>query len=269
MAIPVFQVDAFIDVYAASQAFTGNPAAVCLLEREREEKWMQAFASEMNLSETVFVVKQGAGYDLRWFTPKVEVDLCGHATLASAYALWSSGAAPKKTIRFMSKSGPLLATPDGEWINLDFPSEAPIEAPQSIDWQAMFGPSARQAGRKKNRMDFLLEFESEDEVRTLSPDFAKLANVDCRGVIVTARAKNKPYDFVSRFFAPKAGVNEDPVTGSAHCCLAPYWAAKLGKTSLIGYQASARGGVVRVNLQNDRVILGGKAMAVFEGVTKM
>ncbi|MGH9803688.1 MAG: PhzF family phenazine biosynthesis protein [Candidatus Acidiferrales bacterium] len=259
MAIPLFHVDAFID-----QPFAGNPAAVCLLPEARDDEWMQNVAAEMNLSETAFLVREGDGYRLRWFAPTVEVELCGHATLASAHVLWESGALkPSEPARFQTLSGALTAERRGEWIELDFPAtpEQPAAAPASLE--AALGAKAIYVG--KTRFDYLVEVESEMTIRGLRPDMARLAKIPVRGVMVTSRASTPGRDFVSRFFAPQSGVAEDPVTGSAHCALGPYWAKKLGKTEFVAFQASPRGGLVRVRLEGDRVRLGGKAVTVLRG----
>jgi PhzF family phenazine biosynthesis protein len=260
MSTPLFQVDAFTD-----RPFAGNPAAVCLLPGPRDAAWLQSVAAEMNLSETAFLHLGGEGFRLRWFTPTVEVDLCGHATLASAHVLWETGLlAPDEGARFFTRSGLLTAERREEWIELDFPAEpaAAAEAPPGL--VEALGVTPRCVGR--NRMDYLVEAESEAVVRSLEPDLALLRTVSARGVIVTSRAaKRTVYDFVSRFFAPQSGIDEDPVTGSAHCCLGPYWSERLGKNDLVGYQASARGGVVRVRVGGERVILGGQAVTVLRG----
>jgi len=253
MGLPLWQVDAF-----ASGPFTGNPAAVCLLDRPREDGWMQRVAAEMNLSETAFLLREGGAYRLRWFTPKVEVDLCGHATLASAHVLFGRG---EPEARFLTRSGVLNATRRGEWIELDFPALPVEEAPPPPGLVEALGVRPRFSGR--SRFDHLVEVDSEDSVRALRPDFARLAAVDTRGTIVTARGTR--HDFVSRFFCPAVGIDEDPVTGSAHCALAPYWAGRLGRPALRGFQASARGGEVAVRLAGDRVFLGGRAVTVLEG----
>lgn len=253
------QVDAFADT-----PFSGNPAAVCVLPGPADEQWMQAVAREMNLAETAFLHPEQDGYRLRWFTPAVEVDLCGHATLASAHVLWEDGlVAAGADVRFYTRSGRLTARAAGEWIELDFPAEPaqPAQAPAAL--LGGLGTAAVWVGR--NRMDFLVEVASEAVVRALRPDLAALRTVPARGVIVTARSMSPEFDFVSRFFGPAAGVDEDPVTGSAHCALGPYWGAKLAKTALAGYQASARGGEVRVRLAGDRTILGGQAVTVLAG----
>jgi predicted PhzF superfamily epimerase YddE/YHI9 len=259
MTLRITQVDAFTD-----RPFAGNPAAVCLLPAPADPRWMLNVAREMNLAETAFLVPQRDGFDLRWFTPAVEIDLCGHATLASAHVLWEDGhLAPGTQARFHTRSGLLTADRRGAWIELDFPATPaePVVAPPGLT--AAVGVTPRFVGR--SRFDYLLEVDGEEIVRGSNPNFDALAQVDARGVIVTSRAAASSYDFVSRFFAPRAGVNEDPVTGSAHCALAPYWSAKLGRPDLVGYQASARGGTVRVRLQNDRVILGGQAVTVLRG----
>ena len=259
MAQEIFQVDAFTD-----RPFAGNPAAVCVLPEPADERWMQHLANEMNLSETAFLVEREDGYHLRWFTPAVEVELCGHATLASAHILWEQGfLAPDRPARFYTRSGLLSAVRKDQWIELDFPAvpEKQTEIPEEL--LKAFGAPARYAG--KNRFDFLLEFDSAETVRNMSPDFTLLKQISGRGFMVTSRSDASQYDFISRFFAPAAGVNEDPVTGSAHCCLGPYWAKKLGKKELTGYQASARGGVVKVRVGSDRVYLGGQAVTVMRG----
>lgn len=256
----IFQVDAFTDT-----AFKGNPAAVCVLSREGDKRWMQNLATEMNLSETAFVVQQDDGYNLRWFTPAVEVDLCGHATLASAHILWETGLlSTDQEARFFTRSGLLTASRQGDWIQLDFPSEpeSTAEAPENL--HKALGVSTTYIG--KNRFDYLVEVESEDLVRNLNPDFALLGAIPGRGFMVTSRSKADAFDFISRFFAPAFGINEDPVTGSAHCCLGPFWAERLNKTELTAYQASPRGGIVRVRVSQERVYLLGKAVTVMRGV---
>lgn len=259
MRLPLVQVDAFTD-----RPFAGNPAAVCVLRDARDERWMQDVAREMNVSETAFLVPQGDGYQLRWFTPTVEVDLCGHATLASAHALWEGGyLAPDADARFHTRSGLLTARRADGWIEMDFPSEppAPVDAPVGL--AEAIGAHPRWVGQ--NRMYYLLEVADDAGVRELEPDYAKLVDATTHGVVVTARSAGDGFDFVSRFFAPALGVPEDPVTGSAHCALAPYWAGRLGKEQMVGLQASMRGGVVRVRLAGERVILAGQAVTVFTG----
>jgi PhzF family phenazine biosynthesis protein len=259
VGIRIVQVDAF-----ASRPFTGNPAAVCVLPAPRDERWMQDVAREMNLAETAFLHPEDDGYRLRWFTPAAEVALCGHATLASAHVLWEDGHLPPgEPARFHTRSGVLTAERRDDWIELDFPA-TPAEptAPPPV-LVAALGAAPRWVGR--TRFDYLVELASEEAVRTLAPDLAELAALDARGVIVTSRGASAAYDFVSRFFAPGIGVPEDPVTGSAHCALAPFWAARLGKTAMTGFQASARGGVVRVRWAGERVVLGGQAVTVLRG----
>lgn len=261
--VHVLIVDAF-----TSERFRGNPAGVVLLENAREAHWMQALASELKHSETAYLVPEGDGYHLRWFTPVHEVDLCGHATLASAHALWETGRLqPEATARFRTRSGILTARRAGEdWIEMDFPAEpaSPVahgNVPKGMLEALRATP--RYIGR--NRMDYLLELESETAVRELSPDFHRLAATETRGIIVTAASTTPGFDFVSRFFAPAFGIDEDPATGSAHCCLTPYWSAKLGKKEMTGYQASARGATARVVLRGDRVALIGHAVTVLRG----
>jgi PhzF family phenazine biosynthesis protein len=259
MGLAIVQVDAFTDT-----PFAGNPAAVCILPAPRDERWMQDVAREMNLSETAFLHRENDGYRLRWFTPTVEVALCGHATLASAHVLWEGGhLAPSLPARFHTKSGLLTAERRGAWIELDFPATvaAPAEPPPGLLEALHVQPAA--VGR--SRFDYLVEVDSEETVRRLDPDFTALGRVEARGVMVTSRASTPGFDFVSRFFAPASGINEDPATGSSHCTLAPHWSKRLGKTELVAYQASARGGVVRVQVQGDRVILGGQAVTVLRG----
>jgi len=259
MPITILQVDAFTD-----RPFTGNPAAVCFLTENRDDRWMQQVAREMNLSETAFLLRLRDGWGLRWFTPTTEVDLCGHATLASAHALWEmrhlSG---DEVARFHTKSGLLTARRAGETIEMDFPAEPAESCSFPTDLARALGISMSWVGM--NRFDYLVEIESEKALRALNPDLAALAELEERGVIVTARSSDVRFDFVSRFFAPRLGVDEDPVTGSAHCALGPYWGEKLGKEELTGYQASQRGGVVRVGLAGERVRLGGKAVTVLRG----
>ena len=219
----LFQVDAFTD-----RPFAGNPAAVCLLEAERESSWMQALAAEMNLSETAFVRPVAEGFELRWFTPVCEVDLCGHATLAAAHVLRSEGLVAKgKPIRFQTKSGELPATQSGDLIELDFPATPAVEITPPKGLIEALGARAAFVG--ETLFDKLVLVESEQVIRSLTPDFQKLGRVPMRGVIVTSRADTPRLDFVSRFFAPAAGIDEDPVTGSAHCCLGPFWSEAIGQ----------------------------------------
>jgi PhzF family phenazine biosynthesis protein len=259
MSILLFQVDAF-----TSEPFSGNPAGVCLLREPRDDHWMQNVAREMNLADTAFLQRRAHGFDLRWFTPSVEVDLCGHATLASAHILTETGELPPdKQARFHTRSGLLTAERRGEWIELDFPvtPAEPVEAPP--DLIQSLGVPARAVA--KSRFDYLVEIEDERTLRTLEPDLRRLRTVPARGVIVTSRASTAGVDFVSRFFAPQSGIDEDPVTGSAHCCLGPYWRTRLGKDDFLEYQASARGGILRVRLNGDRALLGGQAVTVLRG----
>lgn len=259
MSLRITQVDAFTD-----RPFAGNPAAVCILPEAADQAWMLNVAREMNLAETAFLVPQRDGYDLRWFTPSVEVDLCGHATLASAHVLWEDGHLPTGAqARFHTKSGLLTAERRGEWIELDFPATPVAAAPAPAGLADALGAKPSFIGR--SRFDYVVELDRETTVRRLDPNFGEISRVEARGVVVTSRADKGPYDFVSRFFAPQSGVPEDPVTGSAHCALAPYWSGKLGKQELVGFQASPRGGIVRVRLAGDRVHLGGQAVTVLRG----
>ncbi len=255
----IYQVDAFTD-----EVFGGNPAAVCVLDHSRDDAWMQALAAEMNLSETAFLLKSGDGFRLRWFTPRVEVELCGHATLASAHILWETGLiTSEEDARFETLSGPLKASRNGPDITMDFPATPaqPVDmVPTLIE-----ALGVRPLTFARSRFDYLIEVATEREVRQLEPNFDRLRGVATRGVMVTSLADADSCDFVSRFFAPAVGVDEDPVTGSAHCCLGPFWAQRLGKGSLRAYQASRRGGSVRVEVLGDRVRIGGRAVTVFSG----
>ncbi|MFQ5984320.1 MAG: PhzF family phenazine biosynthesis protein [Alphaproteobacteria bacterium] len=259
MGQPIYQIDAFTD-----EPFAGNPAAVCVLASPAEPAWMQAVAREMNLSETAFLNPEGEGYRLRWFTPLVEVDLCGHATLASAHLLWELGLIEARAeARFLTRSGLLTARREGAWIVLGFPAlpAEPAHPPEGLAETL----GARPVFVGRSRFDLLVELESEAAIRGLTPDVPRLATVSDRGVIVTARAERPGYDIVSRYFAPAAGVSEDPVTGSAHCVLAPFWCARLGRRELSAFQASPRGGSLRLALDGDRVRLGGQAVTVLKG----
>lgn len=259
MPQPVVQVDAFTD-----RPFAGNPAAVCILQGPADEGWMRNVAAEMNLSETAFLHPHADGWSLRWFTPAVEVDLCGHATLASAHVLWEDGHLPADAeARFHTRSGVLACRRDGSWITMDFPAKPEQETAPPEGLTRALGVTPKYVGR--SHFDLLVEVDSEDAVRALRPDLGLLASVDVRGVIVTARAADGGYDFVSRFFAPRVGVDEDPVTGSAHCVLAPFWAGRLGRADLTGFQASRRGGIVRVRAAGDRVELAGQAVTMLRG----
>lgn len=253
------QVDAF-----TAHPFAGNPAAVCVMDGPADEDWMQSVAMEMNLSETAFLHPEADGYRLRWFTPTTEVNICGHATLASAHVLWEEGyLSPGQQARFQTLSGLLTADQRDGLIELDFPSkpEQAAEPPEGL--LEALGVEASYVGR--NELDYLVEVDGESVVRNLAPDFTKLRAVKMRGVIVTSRAEADEYDFVSRFFAPGSGVGEDPVTGSTHSCLAPYWGAKLGKQELRAYQASARGGHLTLRLVDNRVKIAGQAVTVLRG----
>ena len=260
MPLVITQVDAFTDT-----PFQGNPAAVCLLPEAASDAWMQAVAREMNLSETAFLVERPDGYDLRWFTPSLEVDLCGHATLASAHVLWEERhLTPEQVARFHTRSGLLTVTRRAQVMVMDFPATPPEPTPPPPGLLAALGIESGYVGR--SAFDYLVEVDSEQQVRDLDPQsFDGLGRVEARGIIVTSRAADGPYDFVSRFFAPRAGLVEDPVTGSAHCCLGPYWAAKLGKDELLAFQASPRGGSLQVLVAGERVLLAGQAVTVMRG----
>jgi len=258
--VTCLQIDAFTD-----RPFSGNPAAVCLLDDERDSAWMQAVAAEMNLSETAFVRPVDGSFALRWFTPVAEVELCGHATLAAAHALWSEGIVDiDDAIHFETLSGELVCRRADEHIELDFPSTPVQEMPPDAALAAALGVEPLLVAR--SRFDRLVLLETTEQLRRLVPDFPALRELDCRGVIATSPSDDARFDFLSRFFGPAVGVNEDPVTGSAHCALAPFWSARLGKDSMTAWQASARGGEVRVRLEGDRVILGGAAVTVLRGV---
>ena len=231
---------------------------------------MQSVAAEMNLSESAFLLPENPAWQLRWFTPKAEVDLCGHATLASAHILWETARAPSDhPIIFATRSGQLTCTRRDSWIEMDFPSEPPEPAEDPPDLAsnllAALNIPGQVVGKKRNRMDYLVEVADEQTLRSLKPDLPALAKLPVRGIIVTARSQSPDFDFISRFFAPAVGVLEDPVTGSAHCCLAPYWSAKLGKTEMLAHQASPRGGIVRLTLRDNRVLLGGQAVTILKG----
>ena len=257
MAIPIVTVDAF-----TNQLFAGNPAAVCMLPEPRPDEWLRHVAREMNLSATAFLVRRDDEFDLRWLTPTVEIDLCGHATLASAHVLWEEGHLPRGTqARFHTRSGLLTAERHGEWIELDFPVQRGVPTEPLPSLLSGLGITAATAVMK-NRLDYLVEVESEAELRAVKPNHTLLRQIPVRGVIVTARSDSPSFDFMSRFFAPASGIDEDPVTGSAHTALGPYWGAKLGKSEMTAYQASARGGIVRLRLAGDRIVLGGQAVTV-------
>jgi predicted PhzF superfamily epimerase YddE/YHI9 len=261
--IPISVVDAFSDA-----PFRGNPAGVCLPPRDADDAWMQAVAAEINLAETAFLLPRSRSeYDLRWFTPLVEVDLCGHATLASAHRLWEEGLADDGPIRFHTRSGVLAAARVGADIELDFPASPPRETPAPEGLAEALGAPFVWTGANALG-DLLVEMPDDTAVRNLEPDFVALGRLPARGVIATAAAERRfdvGHDFVSRFFAPRVGIDEDPVTGSAHCALAPFWAKRLGRNELVGWQASARGGIVRTRVDGDRVALGGRAVTVWKG----
>lgn len=260
MSLPLFFVEAFTNT-----PFAGNTAAVCLLDGVREDAWLQRVAGEMKQAATAFLYPQNDGYHLRWFSEKVELELCGHGTLASSHTLWEQGhLAGDAQARFYTRAGLLTARRDGEWIELDFPAkpEEAVEAQPVL--KESLGVTPRYVG--KSQLDYLVEVESEAVVRDIRPNFQLLATVPARGVIVTAAADGTAgYDFVSRFFCPSVGINEDPVTGSAHCVLGPFWSKRLGREQLTGYQVSQRGGIVRVRFSGDRVRLGGQAVTVLRG----
>jgi PhzF family phenazine biosynthesis protein len=255
MSLPLFHVDSFSD-----RPFSGNPAAVCILPAWKEDSWLQAVARETNLSATAFLVQQAHQFDLRWFTAKVELGLCGHGTLASAHILWQQGYTNGDRIRFSTRGGTLTAVRHGNESELDLPlkPEKPTGAPpEMLD---ALGVSATYVG--KNEFDYLVEVESATVLRGIAPDFKRLTTIPARGVIVTSRSDDARFDFISRFFAPSIGIDEDPVTGSAHCCLGDYWRKRLGRSEFTAFQASARSGVVRVRVTNDRAFLGGPATTV-------
>ena len=256
----IYQVDSF-----TNEKFRGNPAGVCILDKHQDTQWMQNIAVEMNLSETAFVLPDTDHFRLRWFTPKIEVDICGHATLASAHILYTTGMVPAdQMVRFQTRSGLLTVEHNDGWLEMDFPSdpERQVEVPPILV-QALGGPVVEYAGR--SRLFYLLRLENEQEVRSLQPDFNMLSEIPDSEVIVTAPSSSPEFDFVSRFFAPGVGINEDPVTGSAHCTLGPYWQKVLGKNDFTAYQASRRGGVVKVRVREERTRLVGQAVTVFHG----
>jgi PhzF family phenazine biosynthesis protein len=254
MRIPIFQIDAF-----TNEVFRGNPAAVCPLTSWLPDATLQAIAAENNLAETAFFVRTSAGYAIRWFTPVTEVDLCGHATLASAHVIFTASADPAE-ITFSCKSGVLRAARTAHGIAMDFPSRPPSPCDESPALAAALGTTPRELLVSR---DYLAVLDSENDVRALSPNMARLSALDAFAVIVTAPGRT--HDFVSRFFAPKAGIPEDPVTGSAHCTLIPYWAARLGKPVLHAAQLSARGGELFCEHHGDRVTIAGHAVTYLEG----
>ncbi len=273
MAVTLIQVDAFTD-----KPFAGNPAAVCVTSQPMADDLMQTIAVEMNLSETAFLHPIEGGYSLRWFTPAVEVDLCGHATLASAHVLWSEGHLSAETrARFLTKSGWLSAEKKGDWIEMDFPAR-PVKVvahvPPQLVASLCCGSTIRTVA--KSDVNYLVEIQSEKALRSLQPDFDAVKKLPMQGIIATAVADSDQYDFVSRYFGPAVGINEDPVTGSAHASLAPYWQEKLGKSEMVAQQISARGGVVRVQCalensntaattESNRIKISGQAVTVLKG----
>jgi PhzF family phenazine biosynthesis protein len=256
-SIPLFQVDAFTD-----QPFKGNPAGVCLLDAIHTDEWMRSLAAEMNLSETAFVLRQGDDFGLRWFTPTVEMDLCGHATLASAHILWETCAVPvEKVIRFHTLSGLLTITKNHDWIEMDFPARAfrpAVENEGVVDAVGAVPEEVYQSGE-----NLMMVYDSEKIIRRLTPDFSALKSYDYHGIIVTSPADSPQFDFVSRFFAPSIGINEDPVTGSSHCTLAPFWGERLRKSTMTACQVSQRGGVLKLRVSAERIYISGQAVTVF------
>ncbi len=251
-------IDAFTD-----RPFRGNPAAVCLLDSEISEERMQRIANEMNLSETAFLFKLDGGYSLRWFTPVTEVDLCDHATLASAHYLWEEAGVSEAELSFITRSGVLTARREGKWIQLDFPSEEAQECVPPAELTEGLGTAYSYVGR--NRMDYIVEVEDEDTVCNLQPNMNIWSKLSGRGVLVTSKSARPGIDFVSRCFFPAVGIDEDPVTGSAHCCLGPYWGDKLNKRDLAAMQLSSREGYLQVSLQDNRVLLRGQAVTTLCG----
>lgn len=258
MSLPLFIVDAFAD-----RPFGGNPAAICLLDRQRDDAWLQALANEMNLSETAYALPRGDAWSLRWFTPTVEVDLCGHATLATSHILWETGRLKSDLPAvFHTRSGQLVCKQADRWIAMDFPAAPPHEVEAMPDLVEGLGVKPLWVGRSS--MDVVACLESEQAVRAVVPNQTALARIKCRGILITARSAGS-YDFVSRSFFPRLGVPEDPVCGSAHCCLGPMWSERLGKADLVGHQVSQRGGVVRVQCRGERVTLSGRAITTLRG----
>ena len=258
--VEIFQVDAFTD-----HAFGGNPAGVCILKKDASAEWKQQVAAEMNLSETAFVRRlDEQRFALQWFTPTVEVELCGHATLATAHVLWQTDLVDEAdSIFFETRSGVLTCKNMAGKVQMNFPANAAHDFAVDQGIIDCLGVNPIYTG--KNTFDLLIEVASENEVRRASVDFNRLREEPVRGVILTSRSEKAEFDFVSRFFAPASGVDEDPVTGSAHCCLGPYWGPKIGKTELVGFQASHRGGKVNISLADDRVFLLGQAVTVLRG----
>jgi len=260
----IWQVDAFAD-----QPFAGNPAAVCFLDRYPSDEWMQHVAAEMNLAETSFVVPTGDPnvFHLRWFTPTVEVDLCGHATLASVHTLVEQNRVDaNQPIRFLTRSGDLVCTRSSESITMDFPAAPPSgEVTAAVSKRLLEALNLGDAIVLRSKFDLLVVVADASRVELLRPNFNDLVRIETRGVIVTAPSQTLGVDFISRFFAPRYAINEDPVTGSAHCCLAASWGDRLGKTKLVGYQASSRGGTIGCELAGERVRLRGAAVTVLQG----
>lgn len=255
----IYIVDAFTD-----RPYKGNPAAICILDSEQPEHWMQSVANEMNLSETAFLLEQAGGYSLRWFTPEAEVDLCGHATLASAHVLWEQGFVQNEEIRFITKSGILTASKAGDWIEMNFPLEVEQENAPPIELVQGLGSPYIYVG--KNRLDYVIEVENEEVLANLQPDFNLWKSVKTRGIIVTSKTNRPQIDFVSRCFYPALGVNEDPVTGSAHCCLGPFWKDRLNKNNLTALQLSKREGILKLTIQENRILISGQAVTTLKGV---
>lgn len=255
MRLSLYQIDAF-----AERPFQGNPAAVCPLEDWLPDDVLQAIAEENNLAETAFYVRRDGGYELRWFTPAKEVDLCGHATLAAAHVLFQSDRLAESRVTFQSRSGPLRVFREGDLLTLDFPAQPPVRCEVPPGMADGLGAMPCECYRA---MDYMAVFESEDLIRSLAPDFRRLRSLELRGVIVTAAGKTT--DFVSRFFAPNYGIDEDPVTGSAHCTLAPYWANRLGKSILTARQLSKRTGQLRCRVEGERVFISGRTVPYLEG----
>jgi PhzF family phenazine biosynthesis protein len=251
-----------VDAFTA-KPFAGNPAAVCLLDQPADETWMKLVAREMNLSETAFLHPVEGGFSLRWLTPAVEVKLCGHATLASAFTLWETGVLKNdEPARFQTLSGWLTCWREDAWIVMDFPAKRCEPCAVPVGLAEALG--CEPVGCALNGMDYLVEVADEAVLRALKPNFTALSLLPVRGVIVTCPSNDSRYDFLSRFFAPAAGVNEDPVTGSAHCALGPYWQTKLGRADFTAYQASQRGGLVKLSIRGERVLLRGQAVKVSE-----
>jgi predicted PhzF superfamily epimerase YddE/YHI9 len=254
----IYIVDAFTD-----KPYKGNPAAVCFLESEKSDRRMQSIANEMNLSETAFLMKQGGDYSLRWFTPEAEVDLCGHATLASAHILWEEKIFKGNEIRFMTKSGLLSAIKDGSWIQMNFPLVLEQKNIPPTELIEGLGVSFGYVG--KTRQDYIVELGNEEAVSELQPNFNLLKSGNFRGVIVTSKSNRSGIDFVSRCFYPALGVDEDPVTGSAHCCLGPYWKSKLNKNELTALQLSKREGLLKLMVLEERILISGQAITTLSG----